>query len=89
MDISDETVTYLRHRLDELRVLVAECLSETIQSDVQAVVEVDVCIGPQGSLDFVSGNDTARVFEQHREQPQRLIGQPDGCSALRQPPCVG
>ena len=83
----DEPVAPPRHRLDKAGRVgrVAQRVAQPFHRGVQSVFEVDEgIIGPEALAEFFARDKLARLFEQHREQLQRLLLKAETCARLSQ-----
>ena len=84
---SDESVAAAGQRLDEPRHIgrVPERISQPANRGIQAVLEVDECLGrPQSLPQLLAGNELAGTIQQRLEHLKRLFGKTDPDAALPQ-----
>jgi hypothetical protein len=86
----DESVALPRRRLDvaRARAPVTKDRSQATDDNVEAVIDVDVRVGPQPALDLFTRDQLARPFEQQAEQIESLPVQPDGSTFSPQGPSL-
>ena len=81
----NETAAAARKRLDKagLLVRIAECAAESLNRCVHAMLEIDEGVGgPKALLQFFSGQEFARMFQQQRENLEGPASETDFATVL-------
>jgi hypothetical protein len=86
-DIGEKPVASSSDGLDEAGILgrIAYGVSNLADRLVQAVIEVNGRPRPQPDTQFLSGHQFSRLFQEHDQQSEWLLLQPDALAVFGQP----